>query len=74
MFNVPARNTMTRPVARWFVAEVMKEEVANDNVSFAQWVAEWEEVARATRFDFVRDQARRMVAVARQANRPRAVR
>jgi hypothetical protein len=51
----------------------MREEVANDNMTFVAWVAQWEEVAQTTRFDFVRDQARRMVAVARQANRPRAV-
>lgn len=74
MFNVPARNSMSREAARWFVSEVMREEVANDNMSFPEWVAMWEDVARNSRFEMVRDNARQMVAVARQANRPRVVR
>jgi hypothetical protein len=74
MFNVPAKFSMPRPAARWFVSEVMREEVANDNMSFAEWVQMWEEVAASSRFEMVKDRARRMVAVARQANRPRAVR
>jgi hypothetical protein len=76
-FTAPTVKTMTPAVARWWFAEVVREEVANDNVDAATWAAQWSAVADAwadrpafaTQARAVREQ----VAFVRAANRPRAV-
>jgi hypothetical protein len=65
-------------VARWWFAEVVREDVANDNVDAAEWANQWSRVADAwadrPAFAAVRRNVMEQVAMVRAANRPQAVR
>ncbi len=77
-FAAPTVRTMDRAVVRWWFAEVVREDVANDNVDVATWCAQWSEVARAWEdrpaFASVRRSVQEQVANVRAANRPSVVR
>lgn len=63
-------------VVRWWWAEVVREDVSNDNEDFASWCARWTEMADMMASKNWRAQEmamREMVAVARANNRPRSV-
>ena len=65
-----------RKVARWWWAEVVREDVANDNEHMAEWANRWTKVAQDwedRNWHAEARQVRSMVAVARQVNRVRSV-
>jgi hypothetical protein len=71
-----AKTRMAARAARWWAAEVAREDHANDNKSMADWARDWEAIARmwdARNWKERAAQVREMIAIARQANRPRAV-
>ena len=76
-FAAPRVRQMDRSVFRWWFAEVVREDVANDNVDAAAWCNMWSKVAEAwadrPAFAAARRQVQEQVAFVRRANRPQSV-
>ncbi len=76
-FAAPTVRQMDRKVFRWWFAEVVREDVANDNVDAATWCNQMSKVADAwadrPAFNAYRYETMAMVQRVRRDNRPKSV-
>lgn len=76
-FACPSTRRMDRAAFRWWAAEVVREDVANDNVDAAQWCKMMSDVAASwadrPAFAAYRWEAMAQVQRVRRENRPVAV-